>query len=128
MSSRRIQRVSTLVKQQVGEILTNLNLVNCGFLTVTAADISPDLKHGRIYVSVIGTTEQQQRALSELERLHGVIQHELAARIVLKYTPRLHFSIDETETRAQRIEHLIDELGTPQTNPEDSSPDHPPDY
>jgi ribosome-binding factor A len=45
-----------------------------------------------------------------LEHRHGHIQHELARRIVLKYTPRLHFVLDETEARASRIEHLLDEL------------------
>ncbi len=110
MSNRRIQRVSQLVKEQIGEILEELTLVNCGFITVTAADISPDLKEGRVYVSVIGTAEQQQRALAELGRRHGHIQQQLAARIVLKYTPRLQFLLDDTEARAAHIEHLLDEL------------------
>ena len=111
MSSRRIQRVSKLVKEQIGEILLELSLPDCGFITVTSANISADLKEGRIYVSVIGTPQQQKRALAELERLHGVIQNELAARIVLKYTPRLTFSLDRTEDRASHIEKILDELG-----------------
>jgi ribosome-binding factor A len=60
---------------------------------------------------VIGTTEQQQRALLELRHRHGDIQHELARRIVLKYTPRLTFHLDETESQAARIEKLLDGLG-----------------
>ncbi len=110
MSNRRIERVSKLVKEQIGEILERLGLVNCGFITVTAAHISPDLKEGRIYVSVIGTPEQQKRALAELARQHGHIQQELATRVILKYTPRLTFHLDETETRAAHIEQLLDEL------------------
>ena len=115
MSSRRIQRVSKLVKEQISEILLSLSLPDCGFLTVTAADVSPDLKDGRVYVSVIGTADQRQRALAELERQHGHIQHELATRIVLKYTPRLHFILDDTERNARRIEQLLDELEQPDT-------------
>ena len=110
MSNRRIQRVAELVKQQVSEVLEHLSLTDCGFVTVTAADVSPDLHEGRIFVSIIGTAQQKDRALAVLEREHGRIQHELAQRIVLKYTPRLTFQLDETETRAQHIEHLIDEL------------------
>ena len=112
MSTRRTQRVSKLVKEQVSEILVQLSLVDCGFITVTGADISPDLKEGRVYISVIGTAAQKDRALAELQRLRGIIQRELAARIVLKYTPRLQFVIDETESHAQHIEHLLDELDT----------------
>ena len=111
MSSHRIERVSELVKREVSEIVLELNLTDCGFVTITAAEISPDLKEGRIYMSVIGTAEQQQRALETLERKHGHVQYELAHRIVLKYTPRLKFFLDETEAKANHIEHLLDELG-----------------
>jgi ribosome-binding factor A len=111
MNSHRIERVSELVKRTVSEIVLELNLTDCGFVTITAAEISPDLKDGRIFLSVIGSADQKQRALDVLERQHGHIQHELAHRIVLKYTPRLKFVLDETEDRASHIEHLLDELG-----------------
>jgi len=110
MSNRRIERVSKLVKEQVGEILEVIGLTDCGFITVTAANISPDLKEGRIYVSVIGTLAQQKRALVELSHRHGDIQHELARRIIIKYTPRLTFHLDETETHAARIEQLLNDV------------------
>ena len=111
MSNHRIQRVSELVKQQVSEIVQELNLGDCGFVTVTAAEISPDIKDGRIYISVIGSTEQRDRALTALSHKHALIQRELARRVVLRYTPKLQFFLDETESRAQRIEHLLDEIG-----------------
>jgi ribosome-binding factor A len=110
MSSHRIKRVSELVKREVSEIVQQLSLTGCGFVTITAAEISPDLKDGRIFLSVIGSAQQKQHALQALERQHGHIQHELAHRIVLKYTPRLKFVLDETEDRASHIEHLLDEL------------------
>ena len=110
MSNRRIERVCELVKQQISEVVLTLNLADCGFVTITSAIISPDLKEGRGYVSVIGSAEQQQRALAALERQHGRIQQELARRVILKYTPRLKFLLDETESRARHIAHLLDEL------------------
>ncbi len=110
MSNRRIERVSELAKQQISEILQELNLADCGFVTVTSTEISPDLQDGRVYVSVIGSDEQKQRAIKALEHAHSRIQHELSRRIILKYTPRLKFLLDETEVHAQRIEHLLDEL------------------
>lgn len=110
MSNRRVERVSELVKQQIGEIVQQLNLAGCGFVTITSAAISPDLREGRVYVSVIGSAEQQQSAIAALEQKHGYIQHELSRRIILKYTPRLKFILDDTEAHAQRIEHLLDEL------------------
>jgi len=116
MINRRIQRVSELVKQQVSELVQELNLTDCGFVTVTGAKVNPDLHEGRIYVSVIGSAEQKQRALATLERMHGHIQHELARRIILKYTPHLTFSLDETEVRAEHIERLLDELQPDEPN------------
>jgi ribosome-binding factor A len=110
MSTHRMERVSELVKRAVSEVVQELNLTNCGFVTITAAEVSPDLKDGRIFMSVIGSAEQKQHALDTLERRHGHIQHELARRIVLKYTPRLKFVLDETESHASHIEHLLDEL------------------
>jgi ribosome-binding factor A len=112
MSNHRMERVSELVKREVSEVVQELNLTDCGFVTITAAKISPDLKEGRIFMSVIGSAQQKQRALDVLEHRHGHIQHELAHRIVLKYTPRLKFVLDETEDRASHIEHLLDELGS----------------
>lgn len=112
MSNHRMERVSELVKREVSEVVQELNLIDCGFVTITAAKVSPDLKEGRIFMSVIGSAEQKQHALDVLERQHGHIQHELAHRIVLKYTPRLKFVLDETEDRASHIEHLLDELGS----------------
>jgi ribosome-binding factor A len=112
MTNRRIQRVSELVKQQISEVLLELNLTGCGLVTVTSAEVSPDLKDGRVYVSVIGTAEQKQRALATLDAEHVRIQHELSRRIILKYTPRLKFLLDETESEARRIETLLDDLET----------------
>ncbi len=116
MNNRRMQRVSELVKQVISEVFLELNLTNCGLLTVTSAEISPDLKDGRVYVSVIGSAEQKRRALATLEAEHGRIQHELAHRVVLKYTPRLKFILDETESEARRIERLLDDLDHEQPN------------
>ncbi len=128
MSNRRVERVSELAKQQIGEIVQQLNLPDCGFITVTSASITPDLREGRVYISVIGTPEQQQRAIAQLDQAHSHIQHELSRRIVLKYTPRLKFLLDETEARAQRIEHLLDELHIEPVAPPAPKPSTKPDH
>jgi ribosome-binding factor A len=107
-----MQRVSSLVKREVGAIVQELNLENCGFITVTDADISPDLREGHIYISVIGSPDQQRRAVEKLTSQHAVVQRELAHRVVLKYTPHLRFTLDQTEAHAREIEHLLDELNT----------------
>ncbi len=110
MSNRRIQRVCSLVKRELGVIIQDLSLEDCGFITVTDADIRPDLQEGHIHISVIGSEQQQRRAIESLNRQRGVIQRELAHRVVLKYMPHLVFHLDNTETRARQIEQLLDEI------------------
>ena len=105
-----MERVSELVKQQLGEIIQQLTLTGCGFITVTSAEVAPDLKDAQVYISVIGNAEQQKRSLQALTQQHSRIQAELAHRIVLKFTPRLHFALDETESHAQKIERLLSEI------------------
>jgi len=111
MSSFRMQRVSELVKQEVSEIIRrDVATGNVGLITVTACEVAPDLKNARVYVSVLGDADKQAAAIALLERHRGRIQHALGRAVVLKYTPHLHFMIDEGVERGDRILRILDEL------------------
>ena len=111
MSNHRIERVSELVKREVSEIVLELNLTDCGFVTITAAEISPDLKEGRIFVSVIGSAEQKQRALARCSNASTATSSTNWRTASFSSTRRAcKFVLDETEDRASHIEHLLDEL------------------
>jgi ribosome-binding factor A len=115
--SRRLQRVNQLVKREVSEIVRrDFGVAEFGVVTVTAAEISPDLKNGKVFVSVVGTPQQQTHALRALSARRGAIQHEMSRAVILKYTPHLEFLLDETGARADRINRILEELHLPEDN------------
>jgi ribosome-binding factor A len=116
--SRRIERVNELVRREISEIIRRgFGVAEFGLITVTGVEISPDLKTGKIFVSVIGTEKQQSHAVHALAHRRGEIQGELSRAVILKYTPRLEFVLDQTGARADRIERLINELEIPPDEP-----------
>lgn len=79
-------------------------------VSVRAVDITPDLKNAHVFISAIGTKWQKEEALKSLHDHRQHLQHELARRIILKYTPLLHFQLDESIERGTRVLSLLDEI------------------
>jgi ribosome-binding factor A len=80
-----------------------------GFVTVTGVKTSPDLRHARVYVSVLGDEQVRADSLIGLRSAHGFLQSRVAAELRLKHTPMLEFDYDESVDRAMRISRLIEE-------------------
>jgi ribosome-binding factor A len=78
-------------------------------VTVTAVDTSPDLRHARVHVSVLGSVEERERTLAGLEAAHGLLQQSIARELRMKRTPTLSFFYDESIDRGMRISELLDE-------------------
>ena len=81
-----------------------------GFVTVTGVKTSPDLRHARVYVSVLGTDTERQSSIDGLHSAHGFLQRRLADELTLKHTPSLSFHYDASVDRGMRISSLVDEL------------------
>ena len=79
-------------------------------VTIQQVDVTPDLKHAHIYMSVIGSTEQAKHVITQLKGMRGQLQYLLSRRVIIKYTPQLHFKLDEGIERGTRVIHLMDEL------------------
>src|ERR1700688_3539660 len=78
-----------------------------GLVTVTEVRVTPDLKHARVYVSVMGNEAEQKNTIRGLVAAIGYIRHELAIRIQLRRAPEIHFVLDHSEEYSQRIEELL---------------------
>jgi ribosome-binding factor A len=89
-----------------------------GFVTVTAVKTSPDLRHARVYVSVLGDERARAETLDGLSSAHGFLQGRVAAELSLKHTPMLTFEYDESVDRGMRITQLIDEIPAHREGPE----------
>jgi ribosome-binding factor A len=109
MPSDRLRRVDEAVRQVLSDALTtDLKDPRVGFVTVTDVKTSPDLRHARVFVSVLGDEAQRQATLEGLESAHGFLQRRVAAELRLKHTPTLAFEYDATTERAMRLSELID--------------------
>ena len=90
-------------------IATELKDPRVGFVTVTAVDTSPDLRHAKVFVSVLGDEEERDETLAGLKSSHGFLQAALAAELRMKHTPTLEFVHDESVDRAFRIQELLED-------------------
>jgi ribosome-binding factor A len=114
MSSLRHHRVRELLKRQVGEVLhREISSTEAGLITVTDIGLSDDLKSATVFISVVGDTAQQRKALAVLTRERVRLQNLAARAVVLKYFPRLRFVLDESIERGNRILSILDELDLP---------------
>lgn len=113
-----MRRVDEAIRQVLGDAVGGeLKDPRVGFVTVTDVRTSADLRHARVYVSVLGddgrTSEPEQReaSLEGLRSAHGFLQGRVATELRLKRTPTLEFVYDDTTDRAMRVDALIDEIG-----------------
>jgi ribosome-binding factor A len=110
MSDGRMRRVDEAVREVLSDaIAKDLLDPRVGFVTVTAVKTSPDLRHARVYVSVLGDDETRAETLDGLRSAHGFLQGRVAAELSLKHTPTLTFEYDESIDRGMRISRLIDD-------------------
>jgi ribosome-binding factor A len=79
-----------------------------GFVTVTAVRTSPDLRHARVFVSVLGDPAEREASLDGLTSAHGYLQRRVASELRLKHTPTLTFVYDDSVERGVRLSQLID--------------------
>jgi ribosome-binding factor A len=105
-----MRRVNESLRQVLSEAVGELKDPRIGFVTVTAVDTSPDLRHARVYVSVLGAEKKRAQSLAGLEAAHGVLQRRLARELRMKRTPQLAFEYDPAVERGVRMTKLIDEL------------------
>jgi len=105
-----MRRVDTAVRQVLGDAVSqDLKDPRVGFVTVTDVSTSPDLRHARVYVSVLGTPTEKEASLEGLRSAHGFLQRRVASELRLKNTPELDFVLDDTAERAFRLERLLEE-------------------
>jgi len=117
----RMRRVNESVRQVLSEALLELKDPRIGFVTVTGVDTSTDLRHARVFVSVLGGEKKRQNSLAGLDAAHGVLQAQLSRELRLKRTPQLAFEYDPSVEHGMRMSRLIDELAPQTTEPDDAA-------
>ena len=118
----RLDRVNESIKRELGALVRREITFQAKLVTLKEVDITPDLKSAHVYVGVIGTPEEQHAALAQLHDARLKLQRELSRRIILKFTPHLHFKLDETGERGDRILQILDDLHLPPEPPAPPAP------
>ena len=110
MSGSRMRRVDEAVRAVLSDVITQeIKDPRVGFVTVTAVKTSPDLRHARVYVSVLGDEATRADSLDGLRSAHGFLQRRIASELRLKHTPTLEFEYDDTVERGIRLSALLDD-------------------
>jgi len=107
-----MRRVDEAVREVLSDAITReLKDPRVGFVTVTAVETAPDLRHARVYVSVLGDEGVRRRSMSGLRSAHGYLQKRVARELHIKHTPTLEFAYDSSVDRGLRIQSLLEAEG-----------------
>ncbi|BAT55099.1 ribosome-binding factor A [Nostoc sp. NIES-3756] len=112
-TNRRVSRVAELIKREVSQMLINGikdDRVGTGMVSVTDVDVSGDLQHAKIYVSIYGTEEAKAETMAGLKSATGFVRSELGARVRLRRTPEVIFIEDRSIERGTKVLSLLNKL------------------
>ena len=127
MASRRLERVAEAVREVVASaILVELKDPRVRDVTVLRAEVTADLRHAKIYVSLMGDEKQQNLTLHGLNHARGFLQSRVAERLQTRWTPVLQFVVDQSVKKSIAISRLIDQAIAEGPSRQRASSDPPP--
>ena len=111
MKSHRIERICKLIRRHITELIhREIKDPRIGFVTITDVESSPDLQNIKVFFSVLGDDKAKKKATLGLKSATGYIRREIGHRVKLRFTPAIHFKLDESIERAVRITSLLDSV------------------
>jgi ribosome-binding factor A len=109
--TQRTDRIDELFREEIGQILArDVADPRIGFVTVTDVETDPDLRHARLWVSVIGQRAERDETVAALNRAMSFVRRELGTRLRLKRIPEFHVRLDDTAERGTRVLQLLHEI------------------
>jgi len=121
MTQIRAARMAEMIREQVSDILQHhLSDPRLSWVSVVRVDLSPDMSHARVFISVLGDESAQEASLRVLHRARSAVRAELAHRIRARKVPDIDFRADRTIEYGVRIQRILQELGFDSGAPRDS--------
>lgn len=117
-------RVNEIVRRELSTIIARDLIFEDVLVTINQVDVTPDLKNGHVFVSVLGKGSRGA-VMETLEKNRTQLQSEMAKTVVLKYTPHLVFHLDDSTERGARVIKILEEIVPPADEHEE--PDEPTD-
>ncbi len=107
----RLERLADRIRDEVAEMVAGeLKDPRIGLVTVTHVDLSPDYRHARIGVTVLGEAKAQNETLKGLESAAGYVRRELSRRLQIRRTPEVVFALDRDSQQQERVMELLDKM------------------
>ncbi len=104
----RTDKVASLFREEIGTLLSQkYQASEYGLVTVTEVHVTPDLKIAKVYVSILANDERKKATLKQLELDKKSIRSYLGSNIRTKFTPEIHFYLDETMDRVDKIDQIL---------------------
>lgn len=118
---RRPERLGEQIRQEISAlVVSELRDPRIGFSTIIAVRVTPDLRHARVAVSVLGSAQEQQQTLEGFRAAASYIRRELAHRLDIRRVPELEFTLDRSAEQAARIDELLRQSqGSSETDKDD---------
>lgn len=118
MAKRRTDRLNSLLKEVISDVIHKevKNPKISPLLTITRVDISKDLHHAKVYVSIIGEQTEVKQTMQELGKSSGFISQASAKKVVLRFFPKLQFVYDDSVDKHMRIEELLKQIHKDEPN------------
>ncbi len=111
MGELRVRKIQEFIKQEVSRIvLQELKDPRLGFVTVTDARITGDLREATVYVSLFGSDEEKKNTLAALRKAQGYIRSEVGKRLGIRYSPQIEFKEDESLEYGMKIESILHDI------------------
>ena len=108
MKSHRPERLAEKIRMELGRLISrDVRDPRVGFTTITAVNLTRDLRQARVMISVIGTAEEEEESLRRLRAASRFLRHELSRSLTLRFTPELSFELDRTYQNVDRVEELL---------------------
>jgi ribosome-binding factor A len=107
----RTDRVASLIKEELGTYISHrYQSSEFGLVTVTEVHVTPDLRLAKVYVSILGDEARKKSTLKQLELDKKTIRQFLGSHVRIKFTPDIHFHLDETMERVDRINRILNQI------------------
>lgn len=106
--SIRTERIASLIKEEIASLLVReYNDPSFGFTTVTDVRVTPDLRIAKVYFSIFGKPEIQEKTMAKLENEKSHIRGVLGSRMKIRFIPELQFHLDGTLDRVERLDTIF---------------------
>ena len=112
--TQRTERLQKLAKEVLGETIQSLKDPRIGFTTVTAVRVTRDLRSARVFISVLGSHDEQDQTMEGLKSATPFLRGQLGREMRVRYLPELTFELDHGPEEADRVERLLRKLHEPQ--------------